>query len=173
MVEEKSQNADWVPQTQPELMEAIQREWRALMRTVAELGAEQMIRANPGEWSIKDHLAHLAEWEQYLLRYHLGGEAAHVVLGVAEAEIESLGEDGLNAVIFQRNRHRSFDDVMRGLRRSHREVLEVLEKTPFQELLKPRYADDPDQRPALNWVIGNTCDHYREHRAAIRGLATR
>ena len=30
---------------------------------------------------------------------------------------------------------------------------------PFDKLLQPRYADDPEQRPLLLWVAGDTYEH--------------
>jgi hypothetical protein len=33
--------------------------------------------------------------------------------------------------------------------------------------MKPRYVDDPDKQPLLNWVLGNTSEHFAEHRENI------
>ena len=38
----------------------------------------------------------------------------------------------------------------------------------FPELMRSRFADDPEKRPLLDWVIGNTYDHYQEHRRTIQ-----
>jgi len=32
------------------------------------------------------------------------------------------------------------------------------------------YADDPEKRPLLLWVIGDTSDHFAEHRAVIERM---
>jgi hypothetical protein len=46
----------------------------------------------------------------------------------------------------------------------------TLEHTPFADLMKPHYPDDPKARPLIEWVIGNTCGHYQEHRGYIEAL---
>ena len=120
-----------------------------------------------GGWSVKDNLAHLAAWEQFLLRYHLGGQPPDEAMGIDPATYERLDEDGLNAVIYVRNKDRSVEDVLKFLRRSHEEVVETLQQMTFDDLLQPRFADDPDKSPMLDWVIGNTYYHYHEHRRTI------
>jgi hypothetical protein len=40
----------------------------------------------------------------------------------------------------------------------------------FQDLLMPRHADDPEKRPLVMWVIGDTSDHFAEHRATIEKM---
>ena len=45
-----------------------------------------------------------------------------------------------------------------------------LDATPFEDLLKPRHADDPQKRPVLLSVLGNTTEHFAEHRATIEKM---
>jgi hypothetical protein len=33
--------------------------------------------------------------------------------------------------------------------------------------MKPLRADDPEKRPVISWVIGNTSEHFLEHRKVI------
>lgn len=157
-----------MPKDKAELMARIDQEWTALRELLDGLTPEQMGKADPGSWSVKDHLVHLTTWEQYMLRYHLGREPAHVVMGVDEETFESLDEDGLNALIYDRSQDRSLEDVLGEFTRTHQQVLDALEAASFADLMKPRYEDDPEARPLLNWVIGNTYDHYREHRQTIQ-----
>jgi len=156
-----------LPKDKADLLARIQREWRALMQAVEKLTPEQMTRPGESGWSVKDNLAHLAAWEHFMLRYHLHGEPPHAAMEVDEATYERLDEDGMNAVLYERNKDRPVDDVLSGLRRSHEQVLAVLEHTTFADLTKPRHADDPKKRPVMDWVTGNTYEHYQEHRRAI------
>ena len=84
--------------------------------------------------------------------------------------LERLDEDGLNAILYERNRHRSVAEVVSDLYRSHEQVLATLEQMTYADLMKPRYADDPEARPVIGWVIGNTYEHYQEHRRAIQAI---
>ena len=164
-------NDDYEPKDKADLLARIQQEWSALMQSIAGLSDEQMSMPDPGGWSIKDNLAHLTAWEQLMLRSYLQGQPAHDVMHIDAATLETADEDSINAILFERNRHRPVADVLAGLRRSHEQVTAKLEQMSFADLMKPRFADDPERRPLVGWVIGNTYDHYREHRAAIEALA--
>ena len=76
----------------------------------------------------------------------------------------------INPVLFERNRNQSVEDVLNELRRAYAELVEKLDSTPFEELLKPRRADDPEKRPLLLWVLGDTLEHFAEHRATIEKM---
>ena len=93
------------------------------------------------------------------------------LLGVDEATYRSLDENGINAILQKRNRDRSLEEVLMEHRRSHAEVLADLNRLSFEEMLKPLDADDPQQRPLLSWITGNTYEHYREHRVTITRFA--
>jgi len=161
------------PRDKAELMQRIEREWTALQRAIEGLGDEQMNVPDTGGWSIKDNLAHLAAWERFMRLHHLRDLPPHEVMGVDQATFEQVDENGLNAILFERNRSRSIADVLAGLNRSHADVLPDLEPMSFADLMKQRFPGDPEARPLIDWVIGNTYDHYREHRAAIEKLAGR
>jgi hypothetical protein len=49
-------------------------------------------------------------------------------------------------------------------------LVEKLEGMSFEDLLMPRHADDPEKRPLVLWVIGDTSDHFAEHRETIGKL---
>jgi hypothetical protein len=157
-----------MPKDKAELLARIDQEWTALRELIDSLTPKQMTEAVPGSWSVKDHLVHLTTWEQFLLRYHLGQEPPHIVLGVEAEKFEGLDEDGMNALIYERSQNRPLEDVLESLGQSHIQVLDALGPMTFADLMQPRYADDPEARPLINWVIGNTYDHYREHRQTVQ-----
>jgi hypothetical protein len=159
-----------MPKDKAELLARIDQEWTALRELIDSLTPKQMTEAVPGSWSVKDHLVHLTTWEQFLLRYHLGQEPPHIVMGVEEETFEGLDEDGMNALIYERSQNRPLEDVLDSFGQSHTLVLDALGPMTFADLMQPRYADDPEARPLINWVIGNTYDHYREHRQTIQSL---
>jgi len=159
-----------VPQNKTELMERIQREWAALEQAISQLSDKQMSLPGTGGWSVKDNLAHVTAWEQFMLLSYLQGRPDYEVMPVDEATLRALDINGLNEVLYQRNKDRPTSAVLVGLRRSHKQVLAALEQMPFANLLKPLYADDPEARLVIGEVIGNTYEHYREHRAAIQAI---
>jgi uncharacterized protein (TIGR03083 family) len=159
------------PRTKAELMERIRHEWTRLERALQGLSEAQMSVPDSGGWSIKDNLAHLAEWHRFLRLYHLRNQPPHEVMGVEAGSFETLGENGLNDVLFRRNKDRAAVEIAAELRSSYEQVLADLEGMTFEDLMQPHYADDPEKRPLIGWVIGNTYEHYLDHGGAIAQLA--
>jgi len=56
------------------------------------------------------------------------------------------------------------------LRRVYANLVKKLEAIPFEDLLKPRHADDPEKNPILIWVLGDTTEHFAEHRETIEKM---
>ena len=161
------------PGDKAELLARIDLEWSRLERAFSALSDAQLEVIDEGGWSVKDNLAHLTAWEQLMRLAYLGNLPAHKAMQVDREVYESLDEDGLNEVIRQRNHDRLASEVIADLRRTHQQVLADLNSRSFTDLMAPLYDDDPDQRPVLGWVIGNTYEHYREHRLNIEKLVHR
>jgi hypothetical protein len=65
--------------------------------------------------------------------------------------------------------------VLRELKSVYNELSEKLKSTPFEDLLKPRHPDDPwlygeRTQPLLGWVLGDTTEHFSEHRETIEKM---
>jgi len=157
----------WIPGSKAELMSSIEHEWKSLMEVVAKLDETKMTTPDAGGWSPKDNLAHLAEWMNVLMGYHLDRRPSHEVLGVPEEVTMDWDMEVINPVLFERNKDRSTKDVLDGLKQVYAELVKKLEATPFEDLLKLRHVDDPEKRPVLIWVLGDTTDHFEEHRLTI------
>ena len=159
-----------LPKSTAELLNDIELEWSALMRVVDQLTPEQMTTPDSGGWSPKDNLAHLAEWIKILLGYHMDKLPPYEIVGVPPEVTRDWDMDVINKVLFERNRRRPSGEVLDEFERVYAEVLARLKATPFDELMKPRYADDPEQQPLLTWVLGNTSAHFSEHRLTIESM---
>jgi uncharacterized protein (TIGR03083 family) len=170
MTNETNDATSLLPKDKAELMNHIQREWSALLRAIENLSHEQMTRPGPGGWSAKDNLAHLSEWEQFLLRNQFQGHRPHEALQVAQATLEQSNEDELNAILFERNRDRSLPDILADLHETHARLLAALEQMPGDDLMKLTYAIGPEARPVMVWVVYNTYEHYEEHRKTIQAI---
>jgi hypothetical protein len=157
----------WIPQNKDELMSAIAREWSALMAVVEKLTPEQMVQPDEGGWSPKDNLAHLDEWMNVLMGYHMDKRPSHDVMGVSREVTKNWDMEEINPVLFQRNQDRPIDEVLAELKGVYDRLIAKLKSTPFEDLMKPRYSDDPENRPVLLWVLGDTTEHFAEHRETI------
>src|SRR3954449_3427223 len=100
-----------LPQTKTELMERIVPARAALDRFVGSLSEAQLAAPSPdGGWAVKDHLTHIATWEQ-MSAAHLRGGSDHEVIGMDEATYEKQDLDSLNAAIYEMHRNREPNDV--------------------------------------------------------------
>lgn len=161
----------WMPGNKKELMSAIEREWKLLLAVAEKLTDEQMTMPDAGGWSPKDNLAHLAEWINILIGYHMEKQPAHEVMGVTEEAVKDWSMEVINPLLFNRNKNRPRGEVLDGLKQAYGSLIAKLESTNFEELLKPRHANDPEKRPLLIWVLGDTTEHFLEHRETIeRGI---
>ncbi len=161
----------WVPGSKAELMSAIRQEWDLLMEVVAQLaGQNKMSVRDEGGWSPKDNLAHLAEWMNLLMGHHMDKRPAHEVFSLPESVTAGWDMDVINPVLFARNKDRSTEDVLRQVKQVYERLLAKLESMSLEDLLKPRDPTDPQKRPLLLWVLGDTSEHFSEHRQTIEKM---
>lgn len=162
---------DWMPKDKAELMSEIEREWKLLCDVVEQLTDTQITTPDEGGWSPKDNLAHLSEWMRVLMGYHIDHRPNHEVMGLTEEQTKAWDFEIINPILFERNKNRSRKDVMDELKQVYTQLHDKLSNMSFEDLLKPRHADDPEKRPLLAWVLGDTTEHFLEHRETIeKGL---
>ena len=140
--------------------------WDRLEQTVKGLDEHQLTGVrDPAGWAAKDHLIHLAKWEQALLA-SVDGIPRHQALGTDPATDGSEDWDGINAQIFRATRDRALDDVLETLRATH--------TTTRARLAAAVKRSEPSGAAAalLKDVPGYT-EHYDQHRGWILALVGR
>ena len=161
-----------LPQTKAELLERMAQGRTALEQALSQLNEVQLTtRKDQNGWSIKDHLAYMAVWEigiAALLQRRPRWEA----MGLDEATVSDHETDDLNDLIYRQHQDRPLAEVSAYFEEAHRQLLAVLDRLSEAELFQPyTYYDksktDGDNRPIINWIIGNTYEHYAEHQAWI------
>ena len=160
----------WMPGSKVELMSAIEREWTLLLDVAGKLSDQQMSTPDEGGWSPKDNLAHLAEWIGILMGYHMDQRPSHEVIGVSQELLKDWDFELVNRILFEKNRSKSRQAVMDELHLAYKQVTARLNSMSLEELMKPRRADDPEKRPILLWVLGDTSEHFAEHRETIEKI---
>jgi hypothetical protein len=124
---------------------------------------------------VKDHVIHLAMWENAVLAL-LEGTTMREALDVP-SETWEQGDDPINAVIQQRYHDMPLDAVRRTFREYHGRLLQKLETMTEAELLLPYRHYQPhstNEEPIILLVMDDTFYHYCVHLpwiAAIVGKA--
>ena len=125
------------PTTKEELLAAIEKERGALETFLETLTpAEMTLPGVVGEWSAKDVLAHLIEWEQICLGWYAAG---------LRGETPPLPAPGfnwaqtpqLNQQIYEKHRERELDDVLDQFHASYREILGTIQELSNDALFTP------------------------------------
>ena len=97
-------------------------------------------------------------------------ETAEEVMRLTKEQTEGWDMEVINPLLYERNKDRASGDVLAELKQTYEKLIAKLEAIPFEELLKPRHANDPEKRPLLLWVLGDTSEHFAEHREVIERM---
>jgi uncharacterized protein (TIGR03083 family) len=156
------------PTTRNALLEAIEIERNALQQLLAELSPDQMVEPGTvGEWSVKDVLAHLLEWEQMVLRWHSAGLRGKVPVTPAEgfnwAQLPQL-----NQQIFEKHHDRPLDEIQKEFSSSYKKMLKTIQGLSDEDLFtRGRYAWTKNNTLGA-YFISSTSSHYHWARTNIR-----
>lgn len=164
------------PTNKQEALGVMAREREALEKLIEPVTDAQLTAPGAEGWSVKDHLMHIAVWEQGIVAL-LNKQSRYAAMGLTRDEWEMADPDfdKKNGLLHERTKSRPLSDVRAAFRDSHAQMLEVLGRLTEDDLLKPYayYApdeDDGDKRPVFSWIAGNTFGHYAEHREWIQAI---
>jgi hypothetical protein len=150
--------------------------WTALNEALEHLSERQKNELKDAhQWSVKDHLVHLAAWENSVV-YLLQGKPRHEGLGVEEYTYTLGDEDVINAAIHKKNQAMTYRQAVKRLRDVHAHLMAQIEQMDNTALLKPYRAYLPDEPgegegpPVIALIYGNTAYHYNEHLDWINAL---
>ena len=144
----------------------IEKSWMELNSLVDSLGPSGLSMSGADGWAVKDHLIHIAAWEHSLIAL-LEGADRHRAMGVGPEVDET---DAINAAVWGMHRNKTPEEALEYFRQTHALLLKLLRNISDDDLRLPYNHYQPhepreagDNRPALDWVAGNTYDHYAEH----------
>ena len=147
------------------LLTRIQDGYTQFEARLAPLSEAQMTTPNVnGPWSVKDNLAHLTVWQNYLLDQLQG------ILTNQKPPDFMPGlntEDEINEHVFQQNKDRSLADVVAAFRASYQLVLAAIQSMSEEALNTPA-PWSTSGNPIWPFIAGNTYGHYEEHGGIIQ-----
>jgi hypothetical protein len=119
------------------IIHRLQAERRRLEQNLAGLGEQDYLRPGVvGDWSVKDVLAHLSDWQGRMTRWIEAirrGEPA----GCADLDLNRVQVDELNARIYAAHCDQLLELVLEEFHTNFERCLEMIAAMPEEELLEP------------------------------------
>lgn len=147
-------------------VDPIERSWSELNARVESLGPAGLSLTGADGWAVKDHLIHIAAWEHSLLAL-LDGTDRRGAMGVGPGVDET---DAINAAVWSMHRSKTPEQALDYFHQTHALLMKRLGRMSDADLQRPynhyqpnEPREEADNRPALDWVAGNTYEHYAEH----------
>jgi hypothetical protein len=156
------------PVNKSQLLSESRDEYRLLEEFLANLDPQKMTQPGAlGEWSVKDVLAHLYEWQQMFFRWHetaLQGETPFIpAKGFKWNQLPAL-----NRQIYEQYRDYPLDKVMDLFKGSHQKMLLFIESLSDEQIFTPGYFPWTKTGTLMSFIRPNTGSHYRWARAGMR-----
>jgi hypothetical protein len=154
--------------TKQELLESIRASRELLEKKFSKLTPEQMVwPGSMDDWSVKDILAHLVDWEQRLINWYqagLRGEVPHTPApGMTWRDLPELNRQG-----YERHKNESLEEVMEQFEASYRQILSLVQGMSEREIFEPGVHEWTGNYPLLTWIAANTSSHYNWARRNIK-----
>jgi Protein of unknown function (DUF1706) len=155
------------------VVEPIKKSRRELEGLIDSLGPAGLSLTGADGWAVKDHLIHVAAWEHSLLAL-LQGADIHQAMGIGP-DVDEL--DAINAAVWSMHRDKTPEEALEYFHQTHALLMKHLNamsdadlQLPYNHYQPNEPRDPADNRPALEWVAGDTYQHYAEHTDWIRQL---
>jgi hypothetical protein len=158
-----------------QLLAEIDKAWADLNTFFAGLSEAQMTTLHDGQgWTVKDHLTHIAAWEESVI-FFLHGRPRHEALGIEEPLFAKASFDEINAVIQRLRKDLSLSQAASQLQTTHARLMSLLQplsdadlNQPLRHYLPSSPADD--RRRAVDLIRDNTSGHFSEHLPWMRAI---
>ncbi len=161
------------PHTKSDLLASTHLEREKLEAKICGLNsAEIEFPGTMGEWSVKDILQHLVDWEQRWISWYAAGKRGEGVI-TPEAGYNWRQMGLLNEKYRQKHKTRELDHVMADFHTSYHQILKIIAEIPEDEMLAVHRYSWTGDLPLIAWIAGNTCDHYKWAVQMIHPLGVR
>jgi len=154
--------------TKKELLESIRTTRELLEKKFSNLAPKQMVwPGSMDDWSVKDILAHLVDWEQRFIEWYKAGQKGETpetpAPGFTWRELPKLNQVG-----FEQHKNETLENVLERFEKSYLEILELVKGMKEQEIFETRYYEWTGNSSLLTWIAANTSSHYNWARRNIR-----
>jgi hypothetical protein len=145
-----------------ELLAQIEHEYARLVALVERFSPEERLQPLVDHLSLKDMIAHITDWESYMLR-RIRAAAAGETLPL---RVPDDNYDRVNAEIYAAHKDREWVDIWQDFTRVHEEALaevRVLRESDLFDASRGEAVVGLAGEPAATFIEGNSSNHYWEH----------
>lgn len=125
--------------------------------------ADKSIIELPGaceEWSIKDIICHLAEWQEMVLSwYEVGSSGKTPDVPAKDFKWSQLPD--LNMQIYKKYKNLSWEEAQKFFKKSDTKIMLLIEKTKEETMLKPGLQPWMNQNTLIAYLGSCTSSHYK------------
>lgn len=156
------------PTTKAQLLSESLKERQALEKYLFGLSPAQMTQPGIlGEWSVKDVLAHLYEWEQMVIGWIEAGQRGDTP-AIPAPGFKWSQLPALNQQIYAKHKDRPLNEVLTMFQASYQQVMTLIESLPEEDLFTPGLYRWMNQNTLAAYLNSCTGSHYRWARKEIR-----
>ncbi len=157
-----------------QLLAAMKYGWGDLNTFLSQYSDQQLTQpTDPAGWSVKDHLAHLARWEDGIWAL-LNSQPRNAQMGVPDEVWAQDDVDAINAVMRELDKDMTLEQVRQHFSDVHARLIARIEALSDADLQRPYEHYRPGSgidKPVIGWISGNTHEHYAEHKPWMRAIA--
>lgn len=146
--------------TKKELLDSIHASREKLENKYATLTPGQMIwPGSMDDWSVKDILAHLVDWEQRCINWYKAGLRGEVpetpAPGMTWRDLAKINQIG-----YENHKDESLEEVMEHFKASYQEILDLIDGMAEQEIFEQGFYEWTGNSNLLSFLNANTASHY-------------
>ena len=140
------------PNSKAQILKRLETERRRLEQNISGLSREEMLQPGVvGSWSVKDVLAHLADWQArmpaWLSAAQCGEEVETPAPGLTWKQL-----DILNQRIYEAHRDQSLEEILEYFHRTHDRFMKMVEVLPEEDMLARGHYAFVGKGSVYNWL---------------------
>ncbi len=161
--------------TKSDLLRMLDEGRKAWEDALAKVGEARMDATGVvGDWSTKDLVAHVGFWERWVggrISASLEGQESTILgpfAGEIPPEAKDWDTDQLNAWVYEKNRNRPAAEVVMEEQQIYRRLYTMLRGMRDEDLFATGRFPWTRENAVVDFVAGNTYDHWPEHIQSIQ-----
>jgi len=161
------------PKSKAQIIKRLGTERKRLEKCLSALSSQDMLLSSVvGEWSVKDVLAHLADWEAHMLIWveaaRSGDQVKSPDPGLTWRQLDIFDER-----IYAVHRNQPLDNVLEYFHTTHNQFMVMVEAMPDEEMLTRGFYAFTGKAAVYNWLVSYARHDLWGKTEILKGLKSR